>query len=309
MRFHAPAIYYFHAVRRNGSIRAAARVLNVASSAVSRQIQKLEEDIGSPLFERTVRGLKLTSVGEMLARHVMTVLQDHDRFRSDVQSLSGTWHGTIRIACMESLAGSLLPDVISSHRNRAKRVAYTTRVMGSSDVHDALVRGEGDIGIAVALRHSPDVRQVALKRFRLGAVVAVDHALARRRTVTLAQCVSFPIILALPQLSIHHLLSPLIAQLPEAPEATIQADSIDFMREMAERGVGVSFQTQIGIERLLEAKRVVFLPLDNAGSPVWSDLGVYVRAERALPAYMDSFLQDVVRELGEREQQENAAYE
>src|ERR1700746_2930263 len=87
MSFHAPASYYFHAVRRTGSIRAAARSLNVASSAVSRQIQNLEEEIGSPLFERTVGGLKLTSVGEMFARHVMTVLQDHDRFRSDVLSL------------------------------------------------------------------------------------------------------------------------------------------------------------------------------------------------------------------------------
>nr|WP_247499766.1 LysR family transcriptional regulator [Bradyrhizobium sp. 149] len=75
MRFHSPAIQYFHAVRRTGSIRAAARVLNVASSAVSRQILKLEQEVGSPLFERSARGLTLTTVGEMLARHVMNVLQ------------------------------------------------------------------------------------------------------------------------------------------------------------------------------------------------------------------------------------------
>lgn len=54
--------------------------------------------------------------------------------------------------------------------------------------------------------------------------------------------------------------------------------------------------------------RLVFLPLDNAGGPVWSDLGIYVRAERNLPAYTESFLQELVRELGERERQENAAY-
>ena len=48
MRFHSPSIQYFHAVRRTGSIRAAARLLNVASSAVSRQILKLEQDVGSP---------------------------------------------------------------------------------------------------------------------------------------------------------------------------------------------------------------------------------------------------------------------
>lgn len=237
MRFHSPAIQYFHAVRRTGSIRAAARMLNVASSAVSRQILKLEQEVGSPLFERNARGLTLTTVGEMLARHVMNVLQDLDRFRSDVASLAGTWHGTVSIACIESLTESVLPDLIASHRGRARRVSFTTEVKGSSDVLEALSRGEADIGIAMALRHPPDLRQVALKRFRLGAVVAREHPLARGKTVTLPQCLAFPVIHALPELSIYHLLQPLIAQLSETPEPAIQANSIDLMRELAARGV------------------------------------------------------------------------
>jgi len=309
MRFHSPAVYYFHAVRRTGSIRAAARILNVASSAVSRQILKLEDEVGAPLFERTARGLTLTTVGEMLARHVMNVLQDHDRFRSDVQSLSGAWRGTVTIACIESLVESVLPDLIASHRSRARRVTFATEVMGSSDVLAALSRGEADIGIAMALRHPQDLRQVALKRFRLGACVAADHPLARRQTVTLAQCLAFPIIHALPELSIYHLLQPLIAQLPETPEPAIESNSIDLMRELAARGVGVAIQTQLGVGRLSKEKQLVFLPLDNAGSPVWSDLGIYVRAERTLPAYIESFLQELVRELGDRERRENAAYQ
>ena len=237
------------------------------------------------------------------------MLQDLDRFRSDVASLSGAWHGTVSIACIESLTESVLPDLIASHRTRARRVSFTTEVMGSSDVLEALRRGEADIGIAIALRHPPDLRQVALKRFRLGALVAREHPLARRKTVTLAQCLAFPVIQALPELSIYHLLQPLIAQLSETPEPAIQANSIDLMRELAARGVGVAFQTQLGVGRLSRDAQLVFLPLDNAGSPVWSDLGIYVRAERTLPAFTESFLQELVRELGERERRENAAYQ
>ena len=67
MRIHSAAIHYFDAVRRAGSIREAARRLNVASSAVNRQILKLEEEVGTPLFERTSAGLKLTASGEALS--------------------------------------------------------------------------------------------------------------------------------------------------------------------------------------------------------------------------------------------------
>ena len=51
VRIHAAALYYFDAVRRAGSVRAAARQLNVASSAVNRQILKLERELGTPVFE------------------------------------------------------------------------------------------------------------------------------------------------------------------------------------------------------------------------------------------------------------------
>ncbi|PHP17682.1 LysR family transcriptional regulator, partial [Sphingobium sp. IP1] len=51
-RFHAPMVVYFDAIRRAGSIREAARRLNVASSAVNRQLLKLEAELGTPLFER-----------------------------------------------------------------------------------------------------------------------------------------------------------------------------------------------------------------------------------------------------------------
>ncbi len=71
----------------------------------------------------------------MLARHIMNVLQDPDRFRSDVQSLSGTWHGTVSIACIESLTESVLPDLI----------AVTSRPRPARQFHH---RGEGIVGRA-----------------------------------------------------------------------------------------------------------------------------------------------------------------
>jgi DNA-binding transcriptional LysR family regulator len=63
LRIHSSAIRYFDAVRRAQSIREAARQLNVASSAVNRQIIKLEEEIGEPLFHRLPSGLVLTPRG------------------------------------------------------------------------------------------------------------------------------------------------------------------------------------------------------------------------------------------------------
>ena len=86
---HYRSMGYFDAVRRYGSIREAARRLDVAASAVNRQILKFEGEVGLPLFERLSDGMKLTPAGEIFARHAIAVLQDEKRAASEFDALKG----------------------------------------------------------------------------------------------------------------------------------------------------------------------------------------------------------------------------
>jgi DNA-binding transcriptional LysR family regulator len=307
MRIHSPAILYFDAVRRAGSIREASRRLNVASSAVNRQILKLEDEIGAPLFERLPGGLKLTAAGEALARHVIAVLQDLERTRSDVDGLRGARAGHITVATVEGVCGAVLPDVIERMRQRAPRVTIMVATMGSFAIPRAIAEGEADIGVAFALRRSPDLQQIALGRFRLGAVVQPRHPLAKRKSVNFAACLDFPLIFATPDLSINQLLDPVISRSAQSPKPVITSSSVELMRELAARGTGIAFQTRLGLERQIADGAVVHVPID-AGGPIWSDLGVYVRNGRSLPATISTFLQLLEDEIRNREQAENAGF-
>lgn len=66
---HSRKLLYIDEIARCGSIRKAAARLNVASSAVNRQILALEDELGVPLFERLPRGLRLTAAGELCVEH------------------------------------------------------------------------------------------------------------------------------------------------------------------------------------------------------------------------------------------------
>ncbi|WP_445491582.1 LysR family transcriptional regulator [Rhodopseudomonas sp. RCAM05734] len=306
MRIHSAAIHYFEAVRRAGSIREAARRLNVASSAVNRQILKLEKEVGAALFDRTVTGLKLTASGEAMARHVIAVLQDLERVRTDIGALKGGHAGQIRIAAVEGVCGEILPDAIQRMRARAPRVTVTVETMGSFAIPSVIAEGLCDIGLAFALPRNGDLHQVALNRFRLGAVVPPDHPIAAKSTTSLAACLNSPIILATPDLSINRLLAPEISRISRALEPAVMSGSVELMRELALRGVGVAFQTRIGLTSAMASGRLVHVPLE-ANGPIWSDLGVYVRAGRALPTAVDRFVQILADELNRREAEENAA--
>jgi len=304
VRIHAPAITYFDAVRRARSIREAARRLNVASSAVNRQILKLEQEIGAPLFERLPSGLKLTAAGEALARHVIVVMQDLERARQDIEALRGARAGHITVATVEGVCGEILPEVIGRMRQRSSSVTVTAITMGSFAIPRAVIEGEADIGLAFGLRRSGDLQQVAHGRFRLGAIVKPDHPLAKRKTVKMSACLDYPLILATPDLSINVLLEPVVSRLVRMPEPAVTSSSVELMRELAAQGIGIAFQTRIGLARPLADGALVHIPLE-AGGPVWSDLGVYVRAGRSIPSAMASFLRLIADSIASREAAEN----
>ena len=83
------ATRYFMEVVRTGSITDAAQAVHVAPSAVSRQVAKLEESLGCPLFERQSRGMALTEAGERLAAWVHRAQQDTERVADEVRALAG----------------------------------------------------------------------------------------------------------------------------------------------------------------------------------------------------------------------------
>lgn len=299
LRIHSSAIRYFDAVRRTKSIREAARQLNVASSAVNRQIIKLEAEIGAPLFDRMTNGLVLTPVGELLARHVITVLKDLERTGTDIEDLHGARTGHVTVAVVESVAAAILPDVIDQVRARAPRITFTVSVMGSFDIPAAIAGGSADVGVAFALRKSAELQQVSVTQFRLGAVVRPDHPLARQKSVTLPACLGYPLILATPDLSITNLLEQVLSQGPAFLAPVITAGSIDLMQELVVRGHGVAFQTTVGLDRRLADGSLVHIPID-ANGPLWSDLGIYTRFGHGLATGTENVVQLLKAEILKR---------
>ncbi|TCP04965.1 LysR family transcriptional regulator [Caldimonas thermodepolymerans] len=306
MNIHARALKYFDTIRRCGSIREAARRLHVASSAVNRQLLQLEEEIGAPLFERMPGGLKLTAAGEAFSRHVISVLQDEQRLLAELDALKGIRRGEIKVISVEGLNANLLPAVLERMLTRYPTIKITVRSAGSAQTAQAVIDGDADVAIGFSLERSEALRQCAVGRFALGAIVPPAHPLAQSPQVSFAECARYPLILAGPELSIHHAMRPLIRNHKRPITVLLESASIELAKTLAIRGVGVAFQTRIGIEREVADGLLVHLPLKAPGR-LLTELGVYVRAGRTLPPALDAFIRFVEDELEQRAAQEAAA--
>lgn len=300
MRIHSAVLRYFNAVRHAGSIRGGARNLNVASSAVSRQILKLEEEIDAPLFERLSEGLKLTEAGELFARHVTTVLQDSSRFEDELAQFKGGSRGKIEVAAVEGLTHDFLPTVIEKMLSNHPYVHFKIQTVGTHFIPRTLANGEFDVGIAFAISGTPDIEQLAYGQFHIGAIMKPNHPLAKGKEIALLDTLQFPWILGNENLSIRPLLEPTLRKLGRSAPTIIETSSLELMKKLALRGLGITFQSVFGFEDDLKAKNLVHIPVAHNGS-IYRDLSIQVRKGRSLSASTQAFIKLAAEELAIRE--------
>src|SRR5258708_40082969 len=96
------ALRYFYEVARYGSFRLAAEKIHIAASAISRQIQLLEQELGTKLFARKRAGLHLTAAGEALLYRVKKAIGELAVARSAFDTLHGSHKALIRVGINET---------------------------------------------------------------------------------------------------------------------------------------------------------------------------------------------------------------
>jgi DNA-binding transcriptional LysR family regulator len=110
------------AVAERGSLRAAARHLDVAQPALTRSVRDLERELGAPLFERRARGMSLTAMGAAFVRRANAVLSEVRRAREEVEQLHGGTRGEVVAGLSMVALIALLPKALSAFRVRYPNV-------------------------------------------------------------------------------------------------------------------------------------------------------------------------------------------
>jgi LysR family hydrogen peroxide-inducible transcriptional activator len=177
---------YFCAVVRAGSFTRAAEQMGITQPSLSQQIQALEKQIGTPLFERLGRSVRLTAYGEALRQPAMEILQQVAEAESSLANLQGGVRGRLRVGVIPTVMPYLVAPQVTEFLKRFPDLDLQL----VEDVTPALVESlqAGDLDIAVSglpLRRNPDIVCCELLREPLYLAVAQNHPLARKRAVNL----------------------------------------------------------------------------------------------------------------------------
>ena len=125
-----PYLETFSAVVENGSFTAAADALGISKPVVSKQVSLLERHLGVQLLHRTTRRRRLTDAGEVFASYSRRIMSDVREAEQSVLPLQHEPQGRLRISVPESLAMSLLPEVLLNFQQKFPKIELDIRVSG-----------------------------------------------------------------------------------------------------------------------------------------------------------------------------------
>ena len=275
--FLQPSLLYFNAVATHLSMREAARRLNVASSAITRQVNQLEQGLGVELFQREGRRLKLAPAGESLFRHTQRLDTTLEAAVADLALLRGLKTGIVRIATVESVGLSLLPDLLAEFGARFPRLHLDVSVVSSAEVVARIVDQRADLGFSFLAKPTKEV-DVAIRRdVEIGVVMHPTHPLVEASSLTIAACLDHPFVVAKPEISIREVVEPFMHRTSLTLPPFIEVDSIRMLVELALTGRYVSIMTPIGVQKELESGALVFRPLEDEGLPR-NRFGIIIKA-------------------------------
>jgi DNA-binding transcriptional LysR family regulator len=286
---HGRLLRYLDEVARLGSIRKAAATLNVAASAINRHIIELEEEIGAPIFERLPRGLRLTTSGELLIAHIRDTLRGHDRTLTQIHALKGLNRGSVSIATQGTLAGGLVSEVVVAFRELHPNIRLDVTMMHGPELMAAVGTGQVHLGVGYDLPPDPRLRRASEFTHQLGAVVAPNHPLARRGSVRLSECLSYPLVVAQHSLTtLRDIVDDLVPANAEL-NAMVETNSTEMMKRLASNSPHITFLNDADVEQEVREGTLRFLSL--RGSTGRQVLSIVHRARGSLEPAASMFIQ------------------
>lgn len=289
------SLRYLMSVARHGSIRAASSELNIAQSAVSRRLQALEYQLGTPLFERKPRGVALTEAGELLYSYCLNSTFAIERLYSEIDELRGLRRGRVRLASMESAVPSVLCNAIDAFRIKHPNIAFSVDILTSDKVLDTVREGDVDIGLTFGGEFNDDIQVVYNAKEPLLATMTPDHPLAKHKSISIQELASWPIALAPPRSSSRVIFDKGCASAGIVVKPALETNSVELMHRFALGGTGVTLLLRHAGMSSFKNNQLCAIPV--TGNDLEGDVSIITLKERQLPLAAEAFLLTIREEL------------
>ena len=278
----------FIAVAEELSFRRAAERLNMAQPPLTATIQRLEDEIGTTLIERTNRIARLTEAGQIFLKEARKTVEQAERAMLAARQAGEGLSGLLRITFVASAAREILPAILLRFREHYPQVKLELQEALTAQQIELLQTGRSDLGFVVPpLQDAKDLKFEIVAHNRLVAAVPEDHPLAQNEQIALGDMAHESWIL-FPERQgpgLHRIIHAACLQAGFVPRIGQEAPQMDTIVSLVAGGMGVALVSRALVKG--GHRGVAFRELTGVGTPVKFELAI---AYKELTPVIEAFI-------------------
>ncbi|MET7703753.1 MULTISPECIES: LysR family transcriptional regulator [unclassified Streptomyces] len=239
-RLLAPRLAYFAGVARTEHVTRAAQEMQVPQSTLSRAMVRLEQDLGVDLFARRGRTVALTAAGRTFLTSVERALAEIERAADEVRADADPATGKVAFGFLHTMGSETVPGLIRAFRVDHPRVRFSLVQNYGEAMLEGLRSGELDLCLTSPVPDAPDLMARRLDEQKLRLVVPVDHRLASRRRVRLAEAADETFVTLEPGYGMRRITDDLCKEAGFKPRIAFEGEEAETLRGLVAAGLGVA---------------------------------------------------------------------
>jgi DNA-binding transcriptional LysR family regulator len=279
---------YFVTTARVEHIGRAAEALDLSQPALSRSIQKLEEELGLPLFERAGRGVRLNAAGKILLSRVARASAELEDARRELQEFRNT--KVVSLGYLATFGVRLIPELVKQFSTHEPKVQFKLFEAPSPLLASQVVTGEIDLCVSTRL---PDASLEWRPLFREGlcACIPLGHRFASRSSINLVELADEPFVALRAGHGLRQVLEELCEEAGFKPKIIFEGYEVGSLRGL----VGAGFGVTLAPRRIESASK--YIDVSISSPECFRVVGLSWRKERWLPTKALAFKDYLEKEL------------
>ncbi len=285
-------LYAFVAIAEQGSFSAAADKLHLTQPAISKRIALLEDQLGTPLFDRIGRQVLLTQAGNILLNKAQLILSEVAATQRAIADLKGEIQGQLSIATSHHVGLHYLPPVLREFSSLYSQVKLDLHFLDSEQAYDEILKGRYDLAVVtLSPEQDPRFQRYSIWHDQLHFVSAPEHPLAAQSHLQLADLTRHQAIL--PDLNTYTttLVKRLFDQAKLPLNINMATNHLESIKMMLSIGLGWGVLPN----RLIDAQ---VQRLDVQHEPLIRPLGAIHHKQRRLSNNANAFIELMQRQNG-----------
>jgi DNA-binding transcriptional LysR family regulator len=247
------------AVARTGSYTAAGEMLGYSQPAVSYQMRKLQQDVGSRLVIQTNRGVRLTQAGNALVKHAETIFAALRAASEEIAALTALGGAVVRIEAFQSICATLIPGATEYLRKQGSDLKIVLHQAEPVEARARVRDGEADLALLAMWENEPvpegeeSMRRIQLMSDRRCVVMRSDHPLAGAKAIDFADLAGESWVME----TYRDRFVTACRENGFVPQIAATVDDHVTIQALVAAGLGITLMNELGLQSHLESGLVV----------------------------------------------------